>query len=172
MGADPLAGLRDWHLPGPVSWWPPAPGWWVVAVLGLTLVIAVLAWWWPRRRRTAPARAALAELKALRASLAREGDSRRFAAAISILLRRLALVRYPRDQVAGLAGPQWLAFLERTGGGSGFTKGPGLVLAEGPYRPVAQEPAESGVSPAVSLELDGLVDLTDHWIRANWEPRS
>ena len=119
MGADPLAGLRDWHLPGPVSWWPPAPGWWLLAALVLILVVAVLVWWRRRRRRTAPARAALAELAALRARLATAEDGPRLAGAISVLLRRLALVRYPRDQVAGLAGAQWPAFLERTGGGSG-----------------------------------------------------
>ena len=28
---DPLAGLRPLHRPLPVSWWPPAPGWWLLA---------------------------------------------------------------------------------------------------------------------------------------------
>jgi hypothetical protein len=35
MNPDPLAQLRDIHLPEPVSWWPPAPGWW-----GLALVVS------------------------------------------------------------------------------------------------------------------------------------
>lgn len=171
MGTDPLSGLRDWHLPGPVSWWPPAPGWWVLAALVLSLVVAVLLWWRRRRRRTAPARAALAELVALRARLATAEDGRGFAAAVSVLLRRLALVRYPRDQVAGLAGAQWPAFLERTGGGSGFTQGPGRILAAWPYLPAAHEnPGPDGVGAAGS-DLVGLVDLADRWIRANWEPR-
>ncbi len=35
---DPLAQLRDIHLPDPISWWPPAPGWWVLAVVVLALL--------------------------------------------------------------------------------------------------------------------------------------
>jgi len=169
IGSDPLAGLRDWHLPEPVSWWPPAPGWWLVAVLILALLALALGLWWLRRSRSAPARAALAELRALRVGLVDGADRRRFVAEISELLRRLALARYPRDQVAGLAGPQWLAFLDRTGGGSGFVQGPGQVLAEEPYRPVGRSPAVAGAVSATSPELGGLADLADRWIRAHWE---
>ena len=37
-----LLPLKDIHLPGAVLWWPPAPGWWVLA--GLVLVLMVIAW--------------------------------------------------------------------------------------------------------------------------------
>ena len=170
MGMDPLAELRDWHLPEPVSWWPPAPGWWLAAVLSLALLVLVLRLWWTRRGRTAPARAARAELGALRARLADGSDGRQFAAAISVLLRRLALVRYPPDQVAGLAGTPWLAFLDRTGGSGGFTQGPGRLLAEVPYRPAGEGGSPCGDTAATSAELMGLADLADRWIRAHWEP--
>ena len=33
MENDPLAQLRDIHLPEPILWWPLAPGWWVLIVL-------------------------------------------------------------------------------------------------------------------------------------------
>lgn len=166
-GLDPLAGLRDWHLPEPVSWWPPAPGWWLLA--GLVLAVsAALRWWWLRRRRTAPARAALAELAALRSRLAQESDRRSFAVAVSVLLRRLALVRYPRHQVAGLAGSKWLDFLDRTGGGGGFSQGPGRSLTEVPYRPSGSSEPSSGSGPALSWSPAGLAELADRWVRAHW----
>ncbi|MBS1202779.1 MAG: hypothetical protein H6R22_1288, partial [Chromatiaceae bacterium] len=78
IAPDPLAGLRDWHLPDPVSWWPPAPGWWLVAGLALAACALTLHWWLRRRRRRhgAPARAALGELERLGARLVADGDGR------------------------------------------------------------------------------------------------
>ena len=44
-GSGDLASLlRDIHLPQVPAWWPPRPGWWLVA---LVLLAAVL--WWLRR---------------------------------------------------------------------------------------------------------------------------
>ena len=34
MQIDPLAQLRDIHLPPPISWWPLAPGWWILIFAG------------------------------------------------------------------------------------------------------------------------------------------
>ncbi len=159
MTPDPLAGLRDWHLPGPVSWWPPAPGWWLLA--GLALIGAVLAGrrWLRRRRRLAAARAALEHLRRLRAEVAAGGDSRRFAAGVSGLLRRLALIRFPREQVAGLAGRDWLLFLDRTGGGGAFADGVGRVLVDAPFR------GDGGLGSASDAEE--LTKLAAAWIQAN-----
>jgi hypothetical protein len=164
LAPDPLAGLRDWHFPEPVTWWPPAPGWWLVAGLILLLAVVAARWWRARRRRTAPLRAAMRELASLRSGLDSERNGRRFAAQVSVLLRRLALVLYPREQVAGLTGLAWLAFLDRTGGAGDFTRGPGQVLADLPYRHAPSDPP-GGREPA------GLADLAGRWIRAQSEPR-
>lgn len=163
--SDPLADLRDWHLPDPVSWWPPAPGWWLLAGLGLLAVAAVWHWWRRRWHQGAAARCALDELAALRRQLDAGLDAHGFAAAVSVLLRRLALTRYPRGQVAGLTGSTWLAFLDSSGGGDGFTQGPGQVLAELPYRPAGGGGAEH--RPAPAMDADALADLAARWIRAH-----
>jgi hypothetical protein len=153
--ADPLAGLRGYRLPEPVSWWPPAPGWWLLVLLGLVLLGLALVWILRRRRRRAPARAAARELAALRAALARDGDAGAFLRGLSRLLRRYALTRFPRERVAGLTGADWLAFLDAHGGGGRFAAGPGRWLADAPYRPAPELPAGA------------LGDLAADWIRHN-----
>lgn len=49
-GATAGPSLRDIHLPAEPSWWPPALGWWLLAVIVLTL-LAVAVWTWRRHRR-------------------------------------------------------------------------------------------------------------------------
>jgi hypothetical protein len=154
-GADPLADLRGYHLPDPVSWWPPAPGWWLLALLMLVLVAAVIHWLARRYRLGAATRAARAEVAALRAAYGRDGDATAFARGLSRLLRRFALARFPRREVAGLTGEDWLAFLDARGGEGRFRGGAGRALAEAPYRPAADLPA------------DPLADLALDWIRRN-----
>jgi hypothetical protein len=157
--ADPLAQLRGYHLPAPVSWWPPAPGWWVLAVLLLVLV-GTGAWLLlRRRRRRAAARRAQEELLALRAALGSGGDPAAFVRGLSRLLRRFALARFPRQEVAGLTGADWLAFLDANGGGGRFRNGPGRLLTEAPYRATGDIPAED------------LADLARDWILRNAEER-
>jgi LPXTG-motif cell wall-anchored protein len=137
---DPLAGLRGYHLPDAVSWWPPAPGWWLLAGL-LVLAAGVAAWLFVRRRRRRAAlRAALAELDALTGELAAL-DPADFARRLSRLLRRYALTRYPRREVAGLTGEAWLRFLDTHGDAQVFTRGRGRLLQEAPYRPSADAAA-------------------------------
>ena len=149
---NPLADLRDIHLPEPVSWWPPAPGWWLLAALSL-VVIAGLLWLWRYRRRQTPRRVALAELTRLRADFQRDGDGAAIAAGISTLLRRLALAHFPRTQVAGLVGDAWLQFLDRSGGDNQFSAGPGRALIRASYRPTE------------AFEIEALLNVAEAWIK-------
>ncbi|MEO8123528.1 MAG: DUF4381 domain-containing protein, partial [Burkholderiales bacterium] len=142
--------------PGAPSLWPPAPGWWVLAVLLLVLI----AWGVPlllRRRRIRQQRKRIfAALAALQAGLASERSPEQLSR-IGELLRRLALTRYPRSEVASLSGGPWLRFLDDSGGQGGFSDGPGRVLADGPYR--RQMPPD--------LDIDGLAALVRSWVEKN-----
>jgi len=139
---DLLDRLAEPLEPAPVSMAPQTAGWTVLTVV-LALVLAWLAWRWVQRwRANAYRRAALAELDAA-------GDD---PAAVADILRRTALVAWPRDRVASLSGADWLRFLNATGGG-GFLKGPGAALASAPYRSDAAAPAP------------GLGALAARWVR-------
>ncbi|HUY02058.1 MAG TPA: DUF4381 domain-containing protein [Rhodocyclaceae bacterium] len=130
-----LSQLRDIHLPAPVSWWPPAPGWWLLAA---TLLLSALGLygWQRRRRRNRWRRIALGELARLRALQAsRQAQPEILLSGLSILLRRAALSCFPREEVASLHGERWLAFLDRSlGAGSTLQAGDGRLLTIAPYR--------------------------------------
>lgn len=152
-----LSQLRDIHPPNPISWWPPAPGWWFL--MGLTLVLVVLGMWWFRlHRRERWRRVALNELVRLRHSYrSATNDPHDTVRFLSILIRRVALTRFPRTEVASLNGEAWLAFLDHALGGgdpSPFQKGAGRCLATIPY-----------MAPT-RIEVDELFQLAERWVKA------
>ena len=155
MNASPLAGL-DLHdilaAPAP-AFWPPAPGWWLLLVLLLGVLI-VGAWRGILSVRQHRRRARiLGELDAL---AARSPDQ--VAAQVSMLLRRVALMRFARHEVAPLSGNAWLAFLDRTGGHGAFIQGAGSVLATAPY--VCAHHINA-------VDNDALIALARQWIKQN-----
>lgn len=156
-GFDPLAALHDIHPPPPVSWWPPAPGWWLLGVSMLALsVFAVIVL---RRYLRSPSRAARRELARVRKEFERSADEAQLASGLSALARRCALSRFAPETVAGLSGDAWLEFLDRTGSTNAFTRGAGRVLATAPY----EHRPGSPVAPALPV--------LERWIERAWAYR-
>lgn len=150
--------LRDIHLPDPVAWWPPAPGWWGVLMLCLLLVFVVWALIRARRRGRLKKQSLIA-LQQFAEQFRRDGDEQQLTAHLSVLIRRVALSVYPRRQVAALTGTDWLRFLDNSltpdGNENAFSEGVGRVLTEAPYNP--------------NCRVDGaaLINLIRRWISGN-----
>lgn len=125
-----LVELLDMLEPVPeperVSMMPQTAGWLVLAFVVLALGWLGLRALLSHRRANAYRRAALAELE----------QSGHDPALIAPILRRTALVAYPRAEVAGLHGSDWTNFLDRTATGSNFAFEIGLRLVSAPYAEV------------------------------------
>ncbi|WP_146345299.1 DUF4381 domain-containing protein [Falsiphaeobacter marinintestinus] len=119
--------LEEVPVPAPVSMVPQTPGWIVLGIVLLTISIVVYRRVRNHRRAEAYRKAALAEL----------GQTADDPARIADVLRRTALAAFPREQVAGLYGQDWLTFLDQSFPGSGFASGPGQVLTTAAYRDTA-----------------------------------
>lgn len=139
--------LIDILLPAAPGFWPPAPGWWVLALL-LTAVLILLGLLLRRRLRMR------AELAWLRAALDALGE--RFpepqqaaerTAALAVLLRRMVLRHHPDS--AALSGEPWLEFLDGDDPARPFSRGDGRLLLDAPYR--------RSVDPAQAVTLETLV---------------
>ncbi|GJL62840.1 DUF4381 domain-containing protein [Candidatus Nitrospira salsa] len=150
---DPLEQLRDLHIPDPVSFWPPALGWWVVLLLVL-ICVALGVWVKRYRQSTAPRRTALAELTDLQVQFHETQDTVKLMAGLSELLRRYALVCFSRQNVAGLTGAAWLKFLNEHAKTPLFaSKQAQLALTLVPYG--AQE----------SVETEEMINLVKQWVK-------
>lgn len=114
MSASWLAQLAADHAPPRAGWFPPAIGWWAAsgcALLAAVLVVSVVRWWREPRRRLR--RAAMRELRLIRASPLEGAAAAR---AIESLLRRHAIALHGRARVARLTGEGWLEFAAVSGG--------------------------------------------------------
>lgn len=142
--------LKDIHLPDPVSWWPPAPGWWLLPVLLALLAWLVVLLAGVGRRRRARRRLrdqALGELQRIERHLDDTGDLARALEHTSVLLRRVALTVYPDHGVAGRVGADWTEWLRRTGPED---IDPAVLdaLARAPYRPDPGVPGPDALATA------------------------
>lgn len=126
--------LRDLHLPDAIGWWPLAPGWWaVLAVLGALLSYSLLRAY-RRWRFNAPRRYAMRELARYEADYLEHHNPVVLGKQLSELLRRGMLAYAPREEVAGLTGDSWLAWLDRDMPLPYFHTEGGKSLLNLPYR--------------------------------------
>lgn len=146
--------LRDIHLPPTPSWWPLAPGWWVLMVLAL-FAVGVAIWWWRRqRRRAADERLVLAEVDQL-LSLWRE-QPQALASGLHQLLRRGALRIDPA--AAQQRGDAWRQTLARV-----------------PVDALALEQLQgleaAMYQPTTSLDAAAAAQATRRWLQLAWRQR-
>ncbi len=148
-----LDQLREIHLPAEVGIWPPAPGWWFAIAL-LLMIGGWLCWWlwryWRSNRYRKQARRMLLDHRK-RCPGAEHRTT--YLTGVNDILRRTALVAFPRQQVAALTGDAWVSFLARSSGLDAFRHGEGQILAVGPYAPEPQ------------FDADRLQALALRWVR-------
>ncbi|QFT72969.1 DUF4381 domain-containing protein [Ruegeria sp. THAF33] len=140
---DLLNMLEPAPEPTPVSMFPQTWGLLALAVILLGLVVLVSVLLVRRRRENAYRRHALAEL----------ADPDIASAKVAEILRRTALVAYPRRQVAGIHGDDWLNFLSQTSDENPFLSEAGQTLIDAPYKDLPPNRA--------------LTQLARHWVKSH-----
>ena len=135
--ADPalLAQLQDIHSAGQPGWWPPAPGWWILAII-LLLVLAfvlrkIMSWLSVRRRRKAWLRA----LEELNREYDPAQQPHEYLAGLNRLFRAVAVKAFPGTACARLQGEEWVAFIVSLMPEQHVADKLG-ALASGPYEPL------------------------------------
>ncbi len=152
MNPDLLSQLRDIHAAPAVPWWPPAPGWWVLALLMLVFLVLVgrriLARYKAHQRR----KQMLAWIDHLNVSVDPQRDPQAYLSTLNRIFKLVALRAFPDQRCAALAGQDWADFLTgkmKTSKTSDSIK----VLASGPYHPAPQ------------FDPQLMSELTRRWIK-------
>ncbi len=156
--------LRDLHLPEQIGWWPLAPGWWVVLLM-IAAAIGYGIWCaYKRRKHNGPRRFALHELARYEAEYLEHRNPVMLGKQLSELLRRGMLAYAPRENVAGLTGEAWLAWLDHDMPLPYFHTEGGKSLLQLPYRDPAGDFSDidiaallSAVRMRLTVPLGGLV---------------
>lgn len=158
---DPLANLRDIHLPDALSAWPPAPGWWILAFL----IIAMFCWtgWklWQRHKQRFLLRFTLNKITELETAYLEHQNSVLLLRQYSTLIRRVCLARFSRQKVASLTGNQWLDFLNQTTDKEFFDNDSGQLLINAPYMK----------DSSITSNIDQLTENLKSWIQAVNQPQ-
>lgn len=153
--------LRDIHLPDPVSWWPLAPGWWLMA--GFILIISLLFFFGRNYYRSkAIHRDANGEMERIKHQFIHNKNQFELIRSLSILLRRCCISFYPRHETASLTGDTWLKYLDGTSPSvasttATFFNGVGEVLTSAPYM---------SESTATKVDAVALIMLCESWLFA------
>ena len=135
-----LAQLADIHLPEAVAFWPPAPGWWVLAFILLVLLVIGVRKINQQRRFKKIREFALNELENCYFAFAEADQSDlnelklRYANQFNSVLRRVALYHYPNSNVASLSGQAWLDFITQSGDSSLMNEEIAISLKESRFQ--------------------------------------
>jgi len=154
--------LRDIHLPDAISWWPPAPGWWML--LATVITIPLLMFLARRHYKSKQLKRDIHnELNHIINTFQETQNKSQLAKSLSILLRRASISYYPSSQKssAGLTGKHWLDWLDNTTQNSQtakkFNSDIGHVLINAPYLPDNKN---------IEFDAQALIDLSQFWLLA------
>jgi len=102
---DPLENLHDITEVTTASWWPLAWGWWLAAIVVISLIISLVVLIMRRIAYNASARHAQALLRSNQFSSLAE---------VNTIAKRFALAYGTRKEIAGLSGNSWLNYMLKT----------------------------------------------------------
>lgn len=148
-----LQQLRDIHFTRWIPAWLTLPELIVMVVVSLVLLIFGFYIWNKRRKQRYTIHYAMQRLDQLEKLMLFNPENIHVAAELSIIIRRTALYYFQRDDVAGLAGRDWLQFLNKSGQTTQFTSEAGQLLIDAPYRKINYE------------DLTALIELTKNWLK-------
>ncbi len=147
-----LSQLRDIHSAPAAPWWPPAPGWWILAAIALLVLFLLLRRALVAYRLRQRKNRLFIFLNVLEHSIDPGTRPQNYLSSINRILKIVAIRAFPGEHCASMQGDAWARFLQARLEKSADS-GQLAVLSRGPYQPLPD------FDPAV------LNSLARDWIR-------
>ena len=141
--------------PDPVKFTWGAPGWYMLGILLLLLIGVVALLMWRHHQKNKYRRSALSWLEEKERKLLNQQPVQ-LVYDSTMLMKRIAMSRYGRDEVASLPNKEWVTFLNSVCKSPMFTDNDAMWLAKILYVP--------GEQPNLD-EAKGFIVKTKAWIR-------
>lgn len=146
-----LAQLRDAHLPPDPSWWPLALGWWILIGLFFIGLVFSCYKYLQHKKQFKHSTLAIQELNHLL-----ESSDDNWLIQLQVLLRRVSLCYFSKQEVANLQQQEWLNFLTKTGQ-TIWSQQSLQMLKDAPYQAIHQIDKE---------QKEALFSQSKAWIQA------
>ena len=139
-----LGQLADIHLPAAVAYWPPAPGWWVLVFMLLSVIVWAALYVIQQIKQRKICAYALSELDKIQldydqinkdSEAAENSAQLLFVNQFNAVIRRVALWHYPDSGIASLGGAAWVDFIQEKGDSSGMTEEISEAISQGRFKP-------------------------------------
>lgn len=146
---NPLDQLRGIHLPDAPGFWPLAPGWWLIGIVILGLIILLIYKWHKSKHTRLVKKQALDAIE----NIFVNKDKGQLPYRTNIILKRTA-ISMGYAQSKPLYGEDWLLFLDNTANGKTS------------FQSSLPEFAASSYRPEVALDGNLLKQQSIQWIKA------
>lgn len=105
--------LRDIKLPTEPGFWPLAPGWWILIVLLVVLLLWLAIKWYRHSVKKSRWQEINQQLTVLENSYKKNNDNQQLLTDVSTFLRRFVKFQLKQHQATTLAGNSWVAYLNQ-----------------------------------------------------------
>ncbi|GMN90411.1 DUF4381 domain-containing protein [Francisella sciaenopsi] len=151
---DLLAQLKDIYLPAKVSqWWPLAYGWWLLLGLIVLVFIIFLIILHFRKKRNSYKDSIVNDFRRT-IEETQQNKPKEALQNISVYLKRVALQKFPNQEIKTLHGEQWLEFLDSKMKNQNFKNTKANMLANS-YRAVELD----------KQTLNEILTVSEQWLR-------
>ncbi len=149
-----LEQLKDIHAPTDITWWPLAPGWWLLAAIILITVIICVHKIFKWRKQTAWRRMALKHLSKLWRNES-QLDNAAMIIEINTLLKRSLASKFSADDYLSQTGNAWSTTLNDHARPSSLSAKDITTLCDGAYQP-NPEALEADIFKRIEIWIKGL----------------